>query len=288
MAVRRGSWVGLGSMSQVTCPVCRSSWPVAQIQGTSGRCPQCGGSIPPPGHRLAKPATPPKPKTSPIAMVGGGFVGLCVIAVIITWSMERSKESNYDQPPLPPANTAPAPSTSPPPPEKPKEEITPATIIKNVAAYDTFDEALSVALGFMEEERNSDSIGAVLLAAWGAKKMRWSDVFVAKDEVSYAAVKKDSDTAKGKRLCHTGRIVEIKKDAIGEYGPIWVGQMMLSRARVLRFLAVGSSGDLVERSRARICGVVTGLFTYDNAVGGTSHAVAVVGMFRLPENVKAE
>lgn len=48
--------------------------------------------------------------------------------------------------------------------------------------------------------------------------------------------------------------------------------------------SVSSTGRLVEDSRARLCGFVTGKYSYSNSGGGSSHAVQLVGMFKLPEN----
>jgi len=45
---------------------------------------------------------------------------------------------------------------------------------------------------------------------------------------------------------------------------------------VIRFVAVGDTGALVANSTARFCGIVTGRFTYLNAIGGTTHAVRLV------------
>lgn len=66
--------------------------------------------------------------------------------------------------------------------------------------------------------------------------------------------------------------------------PIYMGGLMTNDVKVIRFVAVGSSGELVENSSARFCGFVMGLNSYSNAVGGTTHGVSVVGMFDLPEN----
>jgi hypothetical protein len=60
--------------------------------------------------------------------------------------------------------------------------------------------------------------------------------------------------------------------------------LMTGSVNIVRFYAVGSSGDLVQNRPARFCGAVAGRYSYDNAAGGSTHAVAVVGLFDLPEN----
>jgi hypothetical protein len=57
------------------------------------------------------------------------------------------------------------------------------------------------------------------------------------------------------------------------------------RYDLIKFVAAGSTGQLVAQSRARFCGATTGKYSYSNSGGGTSHAVQMVGMFRVPENL---
>jgi hypothetical protein len=98
-------------------------------------------------------------------------------------------------------------------------------------------------------------------------------------------VKKDAEAERGRRLCYSGRIIQIARAELGDGRYVFVGLLMTSRRDIFHFLAAGSTGALVEDSRARICGFVTGAYSYSNSGGGSSHAVQVVGMFRLAENL---
>lgn len=46
----------------------------------------------------------------------------------------------------------------------------------------------------------------------------------------------------------------------------------------------GDTGDLVQNSAARICGIVTGVSDYANTGGGQTPSVTIVGLFDLPAN----
>lgn len=145
--------------------------------------------------------------------------------------------------------------------------------------------AFAVARPLMEDAFDETSLGAQLFAYWAAAHLTWSDVHVEKDETSPGLVKKDAEAQRGKRLCYSGTIIQIAKAELGDGRHVFVGLLMTNRRDIFHFLAAGSTGALVEDSRARICGFVTGAYSYSNSGGGSSHAVQVVGMFRLPENL---
>jgi hypothetical protein len=65
------------------------------------------------------------------------------------------------------------------------------------------------------------------------------------------------------------------------------GGIVDSSANVVRFLALGSTGELVTDSNATICGVFTGRVEFKNRVGGVTMAAQVVGLFDLPVNQRA-
>ena len=169
-----------------------------------------------------------------------------------------------------------APKPAPPPPV-----LTP---LEEVQAKKTFAEALAFAKPKFQDTQNKADPGALLLAAWMADKRVWADIN-ALPETSAARVLKDSDEERGKRLCAGGTIVEIAKTKT-DVAKLWDGGLSTVDGKIIRFIAVGSTGDLVERSNARFCGVMTGRDSYANSGGGTTHAVRVVGMFDLPENRK--
>jgi len=119
---------------------------------------------------------------------------------------------------------------------------------------------------------------------WAIERLRWSEL-QALPETTVAKAKKDSDAERGKRLCMSGTIVEIATEKV-DTKKIYNGRLFDVAMSVITFHAVGSSGELVEHSTARFCGVFTGVNAYPNSGGGTTHAVRAVGMFDLPENRK--
>jgi hypothetical protein len=145
-------------------------------------------------------------------------------------------------------------------------------------------EAFSFQRPVMTDAVNEDSSGTQVFAMWAARRMRWPDVGVAADETSPALVRKDPDEARGKRICASGQIIQIAVQKPPSGGKLAVGILSSDAGYLYRFFAAGSSGALVENSYAHFCGLVTGLFDYSNSVGGTGHAISLVGMFDLPEN----
>jgi hypothetical protein len=163
---------------------------------------------------------------------------------------------------------------------------------KAVTAEDLVDKLLdpskspnamrAIQAGFTDtQDRISDA--AFIFAMWASKRLSWKDFYVEDDETTIAKVMKDSDEGRGKRMCYGGHIVQIRVNKT-KYGKIAEGLLVTGDTKFLSFLAVGSTGDLVERSRGRLCGIVTGRYSYANSGGGTTHSVQVVGMFDLPEN----
>ena len=164
----------------------------------------------------------------------------------------------------------------------PDPEPTPRELI---AAATNRHEALSIARPLMADTYDKASDGAMLLAIWSAPNLKWTDVYVKKDETSFGRIKKDSEFERGKRLCYSGRIIQISRERAVS-GRLYAGLLMTGRRNIniIHFFAAGSTGELVEGSWARFCGMVTGRYSYSNSGGGTSHAVQMVGMFKLPEN----
>lgn len=159
---------------------------------------------------------------------------------------------------------------------EPKKEITPLDLIskeKNIAG------AVNVAKPFMGQSNGEITIGTGLFAIWSDKNLTWN-MLSSMPETKQSIVMKDPPASYGHKICAPGTIVEIQKDS-----DFWVGGITNGNwTRIVRFIAVGSSGDLVGGSRAKFCGIVTGVESYANSGGGTTHAVKAVGMFDLPEN----
>lgn len=173
---------------------------------------------------------------------------------------------------------APVVTANPTPDPEPVKKKTPAELILE---KETLGDAITFAKPDMGDS-SSVSVGAVLLGAWSMKNLSWADLN-GLDSTEYKLVRKDPDEERGKKLCVSGRLIEISVQRT-DYGKFSEGGMFSSSGNVTRFFAVKSTGNLVEGSPARFCGVVTGNQSYPNSGGGTTHAVYLVGMFDLPEN----
>ena len=126
------------------------------------------------------------------------------------------------------------------------------------------------------------SVGALSLAIWSSENMKWSEL-QALPTAKYGMVMKESDSERGKKICVTGNVVEISADSSGPQ-KVYLGGMADEQFHIYRFIAVGSTGEIVAGSNSRFCGVVTGKNDYSNSAGGVAHAIHLVGMFDLPEN----
>lgn len=171
------------------------------------------------------------------------------------------------------------------PPAVPVATVPPVvTISDQIAKLSSASAAIGAAVPQMADSVNSvDDDGTILLARWSAKRLRWADVAVTKNETTFQAVLKDPDEARGKRLCIAGSIVEIVVVKTPD-GKLFDGILHDYNGNLFKFAVAGSSGDLVAQSQARLCGFVTGKYDYSNSGGGTGHAIKVVGMFDLPAN----
>jgi hypothetical protein len=170
----------------------------------------------------------------------------------------------------------PAPAPDPPP-------AAPAHPVKTHP--ETLAEAIARTRPTMSDTVDTLSPGADAFAAWAFTNLKWKDAAPAQDEITVALVQKDSDAARGKRLCAPGSIVEIavatEEAAIGK---LYRGEITTQADNLIRFLSVGSTGTLVKDNPARFCGIVIGKYDYHNSIGGMAHAIQMVGMFDLPEN----
>lgn len=130
---------------------------------------------------------------------------------------------------------------------------------------------------------NSTWTGALAVGYWASKKMKWADVTTAKDETSWAMAQKDIEDARGKRLCPSGTVDQIKAIKGLDDTKLFIGTLATSDGPFEAF-AVGSTGALVHGSRARYCGVVTGLSQLTTEQGAVHRYVNLIGMYDLPEN----
>lgn len=125
--------------------------------------------------------------------------------------------------------------------------------------------------------------GKAILLGWVDSHLTWSELEQL-PETTFGKVQKDSASERGKRICRSGVVVEIAK--MKDFPNAFVGGLLTSTREVLRFYSVGDTGELVGGSSAKFCGIVTGTDDYANSAGGTTHGVAVIGMFDLPPNRK--
>lgn len=152
-----------------------------------------------------------------------------------------------------------------------------------ILKHESLAEALNYAKPFMSDTQNETSVGANLFAYWAAKKgLSWTELN-SLGETKFSLVKKDSEVYRGQRICRSGRVIQISVERF-EKSKVYHGLLMTNDGDLASFIAVKSTGELVERSWAKFCGVVIGNYQYSNSGGGTSYAVQLVGMFDLPEN----
>ncbi len=138
-------------------------------------------------------------------------------------------------------------------------------------------ESLAAAIAITKPEMTDSTAeldgGARLLASYASRHLRWADLDVPA-ETTIGRVEKDPEPERGKRLCATGELLRIERRDL-DARKVYVGSLRTGEHDNLKFVAVGSTGDLVKRSTATLCGVV---------IGKSADAVSVVGMFDLPEN----
>jgi hypothetical protein len=127
------------------------------------------------------------------------------------------------------------------------------------------------------------SVGTSILALWAAKSLKFSDVEVSQNETNFRLVSKDSEAARGKRMCVSGMLVQIEVEKTPR-GKMSIGLLYDSERDLYRFIAAKSSGTLLSEDKARFCGFVTEKMSYKQNGGTTGVAVTLVGMFDLPEN----
>jgi hypothetical protein len=192
----------------------------------------------------------------------------CALLVLISTGCKEAERQ---------AEAAPAPVVVPlPPPPAPS----PPQIILSKT---TLTDALSFSKPFMVDVPDEPSQGTVLLGLWAREHLSWSDVKARRDETTIARIRKDPSREQGKRMCQSGRILQIAAEP-ADHGHEFRGVLMNAFDEHVSFVAVGSAKGLVRRSQAQFCGIVTGVLNYKNRGGGTTHSVQMVGMFDLPGN----
>jgi hypothetical protein len=206
-------------------------------------------------------------------LIVNGWFTLAVLVTLIG-SCTRESDPTTDKaatiatPAVEPPASAPAPTRSP---------------LDVLMTKGTLAEAIDHLRGQMTDTDEETSPGALLLALWAAEHLTWAEVEVTRNETSFAVVHKDSDASRGKRMCVRGTIIQIAKNEL-DHGEVFSGLLVSGYRDIASFIAAGSTGKLVQDSRARFCGVVIGRYDYSNSAGGKGHAISMVGMFDLAEN----
>jgi hypothetical protein len=197
-------------------------------------------------------------------------LGLAAAAVLIVPEMLKSRASVASAPT--------AEEQAPAPPPKTKLD----TFTERLNALTDLPSGIALARSYFDDASDQPDPAGVVFALWADHTMTWATLQKV-EETKRALVMKDSLVERGYRVCTSGSVVQISVER-HERTTLATGIMLNGSFEPTHFLAVGSTGDLVEKSQARFCGVVVGRYVYGNSGGGSSHAITLVGMFDLPEN----
>lgn len=165
--------------------------------------------------------------------------------------------------------------------DKAKDEA--AKLINQIQSIPTLEGAIQLAVSMMSDSHNEMPAAAMLIPLWAEKNKINLSMINAVTSTSYGKIMKDSTSERGKRLCISGMVGDIAVDRSAGF-PVYSGAIVNNNMQVTRYLAMKSTGEIVDGSIAKFCGIVVGKMSYDNAKGGTTHAAYLVGMFDLPEN----
>ncbi|MCD6497106.1 MAG: hypothetical protein J7M25_02245 [Deltaproteobacteria bacterium] len=157
------------------------------------------------------------------------------------------------------------------------------TLSQKLGSAGTMTQVVSILKPHMENTFNDFSKASGLLALWWMSHTPHLEDLDSLEKTSYKRVMKDPQAERGKRLCARTRVIEIHAMHGGKH-TYFKGGLIRGYSQIYRFIAVGSTGDLVQRSHAKFCGVVMGTQSYSNSGGGTAHGIEMVGMFDLKEN----
>jgi len=204
----------------------------------------------------------------------GGKIAIGIVSIpllgLVALAIAAPPTRRHESAPTPATVVAPAPGPV---------EISP---MQRVLRAPTLAHAIGETMAHMTDTTDGPSAGALMLAIWLRERGTWADVAPAQDETSLGKVKKDSEAERGKRMCARGTIVQIAKEQAIDGA--FSGNIFTSVGNVVNFVSFGSTGELVARSRARFCGIVTGNYAFENVAGGQTQSVQMVGAFDLPEN----
>lgn len=257
-------------MALETCRECSR-----EISDQASACPHCGcprGAEPVSAQSVARKAPAVRGWLVVVAIIN-----LVAIALFVAWVTNRTpgperKVQSDDEQPANGQSPAADPASSP----------RVATRAEVVAGWKSLSEAIMQTVPTMEDTTDAHSDGTLSLAAWALGRLKMSELS-AIGETTRGKILKDAASARGLRLCVSGRISQIGA-VHSDIGTLYEGGLLRNYSEVTRFLAAGDTGELVEGSSARFCGVVTGIYSYANTGGGTTIAPMLVGLFDLPSN----
>lgn len=196
---------------------------------------------------------------------------LFLLAVVAGCS-QRSDPPATDHAPAPPAVTPSAPPVASAPPPS-KAEVGAAKILS--------EPALAGVVGMLRpafKDRQGENDPATdILVAWARRHGVDQGQLAAMPATTPEAFAKNPAAERGKRLCVSGTIFEIRAS-----GDTRIVRLLTDTKDVVTALTVGDTTGLAEDRKARFCGVATGLFTYKTGEGEAVESVRAVGSFDPP------
>lgn len=239
---------------------------------------------------IVPPQRPQQPRTQwsnkSVAVMIFGAVATLISVMVIVSRLNRPPQPQATAPNEPdrtedaPRRNTPVQPKPTPTPEPDNYDDGIRKLIKRVWNYSATDAFKAIE---PNNAADDDNLEAQVFGLWLTERGTWADVQPAADEkTSYGLVMKDADKERGKRMCVSGTILQIRV----EKTELWTETLglLISQANIFRFVAVQDTGDLVANSTAKFCGFVAGKTAFSNVSGGETQGVYIVGMFDLPSN----
>lgn len=155
-----------------------------------------------------------------------------------------------------------------------------AALGDRLAAISDLPQALALTAPLMKNTRGPQpDEGSEVFARWASESLWWSHMG-SLEATTWALAMKDPALERGRRLCVTGQVAQIRADRAWNK-PVYRGVLALDAASFVTFVAVGSTTNVLPNKEASFCGVVTGLWLYPSLSGEAIEAVHTVGMFEI-------
>ena len=186
-----------------------------------------------------------------------------------------------------PQASASASSSAPVPAPVPSDAVPVRLREQDLAAIlekTTLTDALDYARPSIADAKDDWDRGTYLLGEWLAARGSWATVAVL-PETSPPKISKDQEAEIGKRLCMAGTVTTIKAVRGSEAKLFW-GILAPNETQAMIFLVAGDTGDIVDNSPGRVCGLATGIYHLTLKTGAPFPTPKVVGFFDLPKNKK--